>query len=323
MRTDWINPAVLSPSRSSPRSFDMSGGASSCPLSSGAPLLLVRSSSRPVLLASCVSLVRAFIRCLRRVCLLIRLGFVPSYRRIVRLPVRSTSGAGRWRFASRSWLASVVARCLRFVAFSLSPAVLPCVVPVACFALSSSSSGVVVVAHGLSSVVVSRRRPVLLAIVVWVRRGPIVVVRASSVAVARRRLACHRVSSFVSSSSRRPFAPPCLSCGGADCGACSLVPCDSLLDITSVAALRGWVSICGRACLLRCGSWSGGAALLSRLVHWRLVVARCPPLLAWRRAWRGRLVLASRSPPIRISPRPPCRGAGRLSACEASCRESI
>ena len=55
MRTNWIPRRVPFSSRSSPRSFDMRGGASSCPLSSDAPLLLVRLSCRPALLASCPS----------------------------------------------------------------------------------------------------------------------------------------------------------------------------------------------------------------------------------------------------------------------------
>lgn len=61
-------------SRSLPHSFDMSGGALSLPSSSSGVVarLLVASCAVVVLpcLACFVSLVRAFLRCLRRVCLL-------------------------------------------------------------------------------------------------------------------------------------------------------------------------------------------------------------------------------------------------------------
>lgn len=100
-------------SRSSPRSFDMWGGASSLPSlslpSSGAPCLLVRSACRPALLASCLSCGR-FPLFLRRACLLSVPPVLP-YRRIALLPARSTREAGRWRFASRSGFASVVVAC--------------------------------------------------------------------------------------------------------------------------------------------------------------------------------------------------------------------
>lgn len=76
-------------SRYPPRLIDTTGGASSsvvrCPV-----------ASRAVVASSClacpVPLVRVFLRCLCRACLL----FVSPCRRIVRLPVCSTSGAGRF-----------------------------------------------------------------------------------------------------------------------------------------------------------------------------------------------------------------------------------
>ena len=119
MRTNWIARRGSFPSRSSPRSFDMPGGA----LSSVArglfssvlvplpvvPWFLVWSSPRHVLLASCLSCGR-FPSFLRRACLL-SVPLVPLYRRIAWLPARSTSGAGRIRGASLSGFASVAAVC--------------------------------------------------------------------------------------------------------------------------------------------------------------------------------------------------------------------
>lgn len=121
-------------------------------------LLLVRLLPRPVLLASVVS--RAgFSRSLWRVCSL----SVPPYCRIVRLPVRSTSVAGRRRVASLSWFASIAVACclpwlgrgcggsvflswvLLVVAVSMASAVcVISVVPVAYFALV-----IIVGRHGL------------------------------------------------------------------------------------------------------------------------------------------------------------------------------
>lgn len=87
-------------SRPSPRSFDMLGGAL---LSSGVvgchrPLLVPRGFSCRVspCLACFVPLVRSFLRRLRRICLL-SVPLVSPYRRIARLPARSTREAGRWR----------------------------------------------------------------------------------------------------------------------------------------------------------------------------------------------------------------------------------
>ena len=100
--------------RLSSRSFDMPGGAL---LSSGVVgchrlLLVPRGFSCRVspCLACFVPLVRSFLRRLRRICLL-SVPLVSPYRRIVRLPARSTSGAGRIRFASLFGFASVAAAC--------------------------------------------------------------------------------------------------------------------------------------------------------------------------------------------------------------------
>lgn len=100
-------------SRSSPRSFDMLGGASSALLSSSvvARLLVAsRAAIASLFLACLVPLVRSFLRRPWLVCLLFVLS-VPLYRRIVWLPVRPTSGAGRWRFAFRFGFASVAVAC--------------------------------------------------------------------------------------------------------------------------------------------------------------------------------------------------------------------
>lgn len=125
MRTNWIARRGSFSSRSSPRSFDMLGGAASLPSSSdvvsvvrcswlvffrACPVARSPVASRAVVASSClacsVSLVRAS-PFLRLVCLL----SVPLYRRIARLPDRSTSGAGRWRVASRLGFALITVAC--------------------------------------------------------------------------------------------------------------------------------------------------------------------------------------------------------------------
>lgn len=176
------------------------------------------------------------------------------YRRIARLPVRSTSGAGRMRFASRSGFVSTAVACC-----------LPC--------LAVETAGrfsLVGVVHGrrvdgvggrydfrrprcLSWVILSGRRCSLVSpsrscllalmtlvvvmgrhglIVIWCcRSGPV----SSSVIMARRRLVLlvlgvvvgrvrHVwVSSIVDRlAASRSLAPSYLSGGGATCGACSL-----------------------------------------------------------------------------------------------------
>lgn len=190
MRTNWISPCVpvlvsfLAP-------FFRHAGRGvvvavviwrllvACVLSRACPSSVVR-LSRAVVASPClacfVSLVRSFLRCLRRVCLL----SVP-YPIVVSLGspfVRQVGRGVRGRFVAWSWFASVAAACclpwalyrvgvvlscrpssllargsssLRLVAFLLSPTVLPCVVPVACFAPSPSCGR-----HGL--IVVGCRR---------------------------------------------------------------------------------------------------------------------------------------------------------------------
>ena len=294
------NSACHFSSRSSPRSFDMLGGASSASPSScvivRCSLLLVRLSSRLVLLAF-VPLVWAFLRRLRRVCLL----SVPPYRRIAWLPDRSTSGAGRWRVASLSWFASVAVACclpwrgrecggavflswvLLFAAVSMASAGgVISVVPVACrgpFYRSGVSRSPLLLASPLV-VVVGRHG---LIVIGCCRRGSV----SSSIVVARRRFAllalgCRRhpcsprgasavdrfVDRFVDRLAVRHLAPPCLLCGGAAWrGGFSLVPL-----VLSVA----W----GAVFLVPFGSRE--AARLIRLLACRLGILRERALpLAW------------------------------------------
>lgn len=88
-------------SRYPPRLIDTTGGASSSPSPSSCVIVRCSVASRAVVVSSCfaclrASRVRSFLRRLRRVCLL-SVPLVPPCRRIARLPVRSTSWAGRWR----------------------------------------------------------------------------------------------------------------------------------------------------------------------------------------------------------------------------------
>lgn len=277
-------------SRLSSRSFDMPGGAL---LSSGVVVgccrsvvrcFLVRLLPRPVLLASVVS--RAgFSRSLWRVCSL----SVPPYCRIVRLPVRSTSVAGRRRVASLSWFASIAVACclpwlgrgcggsvflswvLLVVAVSMASAVcVISVVPVVCFALV-----IIVGRHGLivvgrwrrgsaSSSVVVARRPALL--VLGCRRWPC---SPRWVPSAVNRL----VDRFVDRFAARPLVPFCLLCGGATGVAGSLSSrAARCLGCRSLGSVRlPWWRLVLSVCLLTASVSCGGGALA-----WR-VVAALPP----------------------------------------------
>lgn len=255
MRTNWIARRGSFPSRSSPRSFDMLGGAASLSSSWVVARLLV--ASRAVVASPCLACFLPLVRAspfLRRVCLL----SVPLYRRIVRLPARSTSGAGRIRVAFRFGFASVAVACclpwlgrgcggavflswvLLVVAVSMASAV--CViffVPVVCFALVIivGRHGLIVVGRCL--VAPLRRRLSWLIVVSPCLPSGGVVIRVRPVGhpplivslIVFDRLVDRLVDRFAA----RLLALSYLSCGGGG-GRCgfSLVPlCDPLLGVPS------------------------------------------------------------------------------------------
>lgn len=179
-------------------------------------------------------------------------------------------------------LAIVVARCLRLVVFSLSPAVLSCVVPVACFAPSSSWGR-----HGLI-VVGCRRRPC------WscgsFRR------LVSSFALSPR-LACRMGVAICVPSSRAARCSACVPWFRSFPAAGRLAPCPSFR----------------RPCLLFPVSVScGGGGTAVEAVRLVSGCAACLPCLNPCGTGRERLVPACCLSSIRISPRPSCRGGGAI-----------
>lgn len=302
-------------SRPSPRSFDMLGGAL---LSSGVvgchrPLLVPRGFSCRVspCLDCFVLLVRSFLRRLRRICLL-SVPLVSPYRRIVRLPARSTSGAGRWRVVSLSWFApAAVACCLPWLGcgcgegrcFSRGSCSLP---PCRWHRLAARFLSFPLLAVGLSIGLACLARPCCLLrprcrrgsswgliVVGCCRRGSV----SSSVVVARRRFAllalgwrrhscsprgASAVDRLVDRFTARLLSPSCLSCGGAAGGAGSLssrcvIRCSGAVLLAPFGS-RGGGSSYPSACLPprypAVGErWHGGALLLCLRPPWLVRLA--------------------------------------------------
>lgn len=290
MRTSWINSAAPFSSRPSLRSFDMWGGASSSVIVR-CSWLLVRLSSRPVLLASCLSLGLSSDASVVSACYPFRPIVVSFGSPLVR---QGRRGGGGLRLGLGSPRSLLPVAC-RGGVVGVAGWFLLCVLLFA--AVSMASAG-----GAISIAPVACHWPLSIGSVLFSRVAPSFL------------LACPRRRSL--SAARGVLAI-----------ACGLVLC-----VVPVAcfAPSSW----GRYGLIvvgcrRRGSWLVVGSSRRRLVSSFVLSPRLACRRAWRFAARRPLVpcdpLLGISPPIRISPRPPCRGAGRdflflsaLSRCSVS-----